>query len=90
MPANIRTDRQGAVAIITLDRPEALNAWHRPMREELMEVLRALEADAAIGGLVLTGAGELAFSAPYNAPIAFPSPGATWRLAKAGRPVACA
>ena len=63
MPAYIQTDRQGAVAVITLNRPETLNAWHRPMREELMEVLRRLEADGTIRGMVLTGAGELAFSA---------------------------
>jgi enoyl-CoA hydratase len=63
MPAYILTDRQGAVAIITLNRPETLNAWHRPMREELMDVVTKLEADASVGGIVLTGAGDLAFSA---------------------------
>ena len=38
----------------------------------------------------VTISGELAFNAPYSAPMALPSPGATWTLAKAVRPVACA
>ena len=59
----IRTEQRGAVAIITLDRPEVFNAWHRPMREELMTALGRLEADAACRAIVLTGAGEAAFSA---------------------------
>lgn len=62
MPEFIKTETRGKVAIITLDRQKALNAWHRPMREELMAELRRCEADAAIGAIVLTGAGE-AFSA---------------------------
>jgi enoyl-CoA hydratase len=63
MPAYILTERQGAVAIITLNRPETLNAWHRPMRQELMTAIAKLEADRAVGAIVLTGAGEQAFSA---------------------------
>lgn len=63
MPAYILTERQGAVGIITLNRPETLNAWHRPMREELMETITKLEADRAVGAIVMTGAGEQAFSA---------------------------
>lgn len=63
MPAYILTERQGAVGIITLNRPETLNAWHRPMREELMEAIGRLEADREVGAIVLTGAGDLAFSA---------------------------
>lgn len=63
MPAYLLTDRQGAVAIITLNRPETLNAWHRPMREELMDAIAGLEADVSVGAIVMTGAGELAFSA---------------------------
>jgi enoyl-CoA hydratase len=58
----VRTERRDAVAVITLDRPGMLNAWHRPMREELMAVIRSCEADPSVRALVLTGAGE-AFSA---------------------------
>ena len=58
----VLTERRGDVALITLNRPKALNAWHRPMRQMLMAALKAGEADAAVRALVLTGQGE-AFSA---------------------------
>src|SRR4051794_30001227 len=57
------TERRGAVAIVTLNRPKLLNAWDRPMRQDLMTALRAAEADGAVGAIILTGAGDLAFSA---------------------------
>jgi enoyl-CoA hydratase len=63
MPALILTARHGAVAVITLNRPQTLNAWHRPMRQELVEALQQCEADAAIRAIVLTGAGQQSFSA---------------------------
>jgi enoyl-CoA hydratase len=63
MPSFILTERRGAVAIVTLNRPEVFNAWHRPMREELMTALSRLEADRAVGAIILTGAGAAAFSA---------------------------
>ncbi|MGH6915404.1 MAG: enoyl-CoA hydratase/isomerase family protein, partial [Geminicoccales bacterium] len=57
------TERRAAVAIVTLNRPEVLNAWHRPMREELVAALGALDDDPAVRAIVLTGAGERAFGA---------------------------
>ncbi|HYC13310.1 MAG TPA: enoyl-CoA hydratase/isomerase family protein, partial [Stellaceae bacterium] len=63
MPAYILTDRKGAVGLITLNRPETFNAWHRPMRDELVEAIATLEADKSIGAIVLTGSGTHAFSA---------------------------
>ena len=63
MPAFILVVRQGAVAVITLNRPQVLNAWHRPMRQELVEALKRCEADAGVRAIVLIGAGEQAFSA---------------------------
>ena len=63
MPAFILTDRRGAAGIITLNRPTVLNAWHREMRDELKVALGAFERDRAIGAIVLTGAGDTAFSA---------------------------
>ena len=54
----IRLDRDGAVATITLDRPEALNALTIPMKQELLAALREVEADRAIRAVVLTGAGR--------------------------------
>src|SRR5262249_37654694 len=63
MPEFIRSEHRDAVAIITLDRPQTFNAWHRPMREELMVDLRAAEAAAAVRAMILPGAGSAAFSA---------------------------
>ena len=56
-----RTD--GRVAVLTLNRPEVLNAWHAPMRAMLVDALDAADADQAVGAIVLTGAGERAFGA---------------------------
>jgi len=53
----------GGVAILTLNRPEVLNAWHRAMRDQLRARLDDAEAEAGIGGIVLTGAGDRAFGA---------------------------
>jgi len=63
MPEFIRIDRDGAVAVVTLDRPAVLNAWHRAMRAEVSVALEAAEADASVRAVVLTGAGERAFCA---------------------------
>ena len=49
---------QGAVAVITLNRPEALNSFTRQMHTELWAALDKAEANAAIRALVLTGAGR--------------------------------
>lgn len=51
------------VGLITLNRPQVLNAWDRPMRAVLLEKLRAFESDDAVRAIVVTGAGERAFSA---------------------------
>jgi len=55
-------DRDGGVATLTLNRPDALNAWHQPMRAELRDAVRALVEDDDLRVLVITGAGR-AFSA---------------------------
>ena len=54
---------EGNVGIITLNRPEVLNAWHQPMRNELITALRDFERDAAIQAIILTGSGDRAFCA---------------------------
>ncbi len=50
------------VAWITLNRPDALNAWTRQLGEELLAVLEQVEADEQARAVVITGAGR-AFSA---------------------------
>ncbi|RYB01469.1 enoyl-CoA hydratase/isomerase family protein [Lichenibacterium ramalinae] len=63
MADSILTERRGRVGIVTLNRPEVLNAWTRPMRDALIEAFSAFEADPAVGALILTGAGDRAFGA---------------------------
>ena len=59
---HIILERRDAVGLITLDRPEALNALCTPLIDELGHALDDLEADDAIGAIVLTGS-EKAFAA---------------------------
>jgi len=56
-------ERQDHVATITLDRPEVLNAQNNPMREDLHQAFATLRSDEDIRAIVVTGAGERAFSA---------------------------
>ena len=60
---NILLERRGRVALITINRPDKLNALNIKTREELANVLDELRADAEIRVVVLTGAGEKAFAA---------------------------
>lgn len=59
---HILVETRGAVGLITLNRPEALNALCSPLMAELNEVLDRFESDNAIGAMVLTGS-EKAFAA---------------------------
>ena len=55
--------RDGAVAVVTIDRQDALNALNVETLSELRDRLRELERDAGVRALVLTGAGDKAFVA---------------------------
>src|SRR5438874_4554782 len=59
----ILTERFDAIALITLNRPEKLNALSFPLVRELDEALTKYEADDGIKAVILTGAGDRAFSA---------------------------
>jgi len=59
---NIKVETRGAVGVIALHRPKALNALCAALIRELGQALDVFEADAAIGAIVLTG-GEKAFAA---------------------------
>ncbi|HYB42145.1 MAG TPA: enoyl-CoA hydratase/isomerase family protein, partial [Candidatus Methylomirabilis sp.] len=59
----IIVERQDHVVTITLNRPEVLNAQNNPMREELVATFAALKGDEDARAIVVTGAGERAFSA---------------------------
>jgi enoyl-CoA hydratase/3-hydroxyacyl-CoA dehydrogenase len=51
------------VKVITLRRPEALNALHDELTDEILAVIRRFETDPAVHGFVITGYGSRAFSA---------------------------
>jgi enoyl-CoA hydratase/carnithine racemase len=59
----ILLDHEDGVGIITLNRPESLNAMNRKLGAELADAMAQLNADDGIGCIVITGAGEKAFSA---------------------------
>lgn len=63
MTSAVITTVKDAVGILTLNRPEKLNAWDTPMRAEIAKTLRAWNADSHVRAIILTGAGERAFSA---------------------------
>jgi enoyl-CoA hydratase/carnithine racemase len=75
----VRVEREGALTIITIDRPEVMNALHPPAQEELSAALDAFAADPSQWVAILTGAGNRAFCAgndlKYQA-----SGGRRWRL----------
>ena len=54
----LRWDREGAVAVITLNDPDRMNAFGRPMQDGLVQALAEVSADTAIRAVVLTGAGR--------------------------------
>lgn len=59
----ILVEKEDGVAILTLNRPEKLNAMNRQLNLELQDAVRAMNADEEVGCIVITGAGEKAFSA---------------------------
>lgn len=65
MTTTVLTERRGAIALITLNRPEKLNALTKPMWQALGDTVLALSADPAVRCIVVRGAGEKAF-APGN------------------------
>lgn len=54
----IQYDVQDGVALITLNRPERLNAWTPRMSEEQVDAIGRANDDAAVGAIVMTGAGR--------------------------------
>jgi enoyl-CoA hydratase/carnithine racemase len=59
----ILSDVSGGLGTITLNRPHKLNAWDTPMRAEMSQILREWNRDERVRAVILTGAGERAFSA---------------------------
>jgi len=59
----VTVERDGNVAVVTMNRPEAMNALSSALREELAKAMVAVDADDSIHAVVLTGAGQRAFTA---------------------------
>lgn len=56
-------DRDGPIATVTLNRPDAMNALSRALRAELAAAFKALDADDGVRVVILTGSGDRAFTA---------------------------
>ncbi|WP_127521538.1 crotonase/enoyl-CoA hydratase family protein [Mesorhizobium sp. Z1-4] len=63
MADTVLMERRGAVALLTLNRPEKLNALNYETNDLLVRLLAEIEADPTIGAVIVTGAGDRAFSA---------------------------
>jgi enoyl-CoA hydratase len=56
-------EKDGAVGMVTLNRPASLNALNSDVYTELYDVFEAIEHDAEVRAVILTGSGEKAFAA---------------------------
>ena len=60
---NLTLERDGAVAVLTLNRPKVLNALNTPTMDELRRAVLEVRHDAALRVLIITGAGDKSFVA---------------------------
>ena len=74
-------ERDGPVAIVTLNRPKALNALSQALLAELSGVVAAIAADDEVRAVVILGAGDRAFAAGAAALL---GAAASWFAAGAG------
>jgi enoyl-CoA hydratase/carnithine racemase len=54
----IRREQRDDVVLLTLHRPERMNAWTPRMTAELTDAIESADADHSIGAVVMTGAGR--------------------------------
>jgi enoyl-CoA hydratase len=76
----ILTEQRGAVTLITLNRPQALNALNSQVCDELAQAFAAFEADSSQGCAVIIGSGEKAFAAGADIKEMADKPGADFFL----------
>ncbi len=60
---NILTEKENGIALITINRPAKLNALNKQTIAELHDAFKALDADADVKAIIVTGSGEKAFVA---------------------------
>jgi enoyl-CoA hydratase len=58
-PTSVRVERDGAVAVVTLDRPQQRNALSTELLEAVVDALFALDRDPAVRAVVLTGGSKV-------------------------------
>lgn len=63
MPEFVATEKDGRLLIVTMNRPDVMNALHPPANQELEIVFDAFAADPDLWVAIITGAGDKAFSA---------------------------
>ncbi|MEO1366878.1 MAG: enoyl-CoA hydratase-related protein [Acidobacteriota bacterium] len=63
MTEAVLMEQEGRVAILTINRPDKLNALNQQVRDDMLKHLQAIEGDDSIGAVVVTGAGEKSFVA---------------------------
>src|SRR3546814_7588072 len=66
MPEHIKVERDGRLMIITMNRPQALNALHTPACIEMSEALDELQNDPELWIGIITGAGDKAFCSGHD------------------------
>ncbi|MFS4582926.1 crotonase/enoyl-CoA hydratase family protein [Phaeobacter sp. C3_T13_0] len=59
----IKFEKNGAIALLTFNRPEKLNALNYATNDRILDLLDEIERDPTLRAVILTGAGERAFSA---------------------------
>jgi enoyl-CoA hydratase/carnithine racemase len=87
----IRSERRGDVALVTLNRPDRLNAWTPHMAEELADAFGAANDDPAVGAIVMTGEGRgfcagADMEATFSVRIGGEDPGADTASGQGGMP----
>ncbi|MEY2420787.1 MAG: hypothetical protein QOI95_854 [Acidimicrobiaceae bacterium] len=87
----IRSERRGDVQLVTLNRPERLNAWTPQMAEELGDAFESANHDPAIGAIVMTGEGRgfcagADMEATFSVRIAGGDPGSNTAEGQGGMP----
>jgi len=99
---NLILTREGAVAVVTIDRPEKLNALNAEVIDELHRCFSELAADDGVRAVVITGQGDKAFvagadiaelaalSGPQLERTAEKGQSLMWRIEHLGKPVIAA
>jgi enoyl-CoA hydratase/carnithine racemase len=83
----LEVDAADRVATITLNRPDALNAFNRTMCKEMAQAWQAVKADDSVNAVVLRAAGTRAFSAGLDLKTPYGQPGNVWNHEDPGEPL---